>query len=89
MVMIVIEVIAAFNSFQMIYIATGGGPVNATEVLGTYVYEQAFGQYLLGYASAVGVVMLALLTVFTVFVRSTRWEGQEQEYFDRRPVDRR
>lgn len=66
MVMIVIEVIAAFNSFQMIYIATGGGPVNATEVLGTYVYEQAFGQYLLGYASAVGVVMLALLTVFTV-----------------------
>lgn len=66
MVMIVIEVIAAFNSFQMIYIATGGGPVNATEVLGTYVYEQAFGQYLLGYASAVGVVMLALLTIFTV-----------------------
>lgn len=70
MVMIVIEVIAAFNSFQMIYIATGGGPVNATEVLGTYVYEQAFGQYALGYASAVGVVMLALLTVFTaVYVK--------------------
>ncbi|WP_228546245.1 carbohydrate ABC transporter permease [Halegenticoccus tardaugens] len=65
MVMIVIEVIAAFNSFQMIYIATGGGPVNATEVLGTYVYEQAFGQYVLGYASAIGVVMLGLLTIFT------------------------
>ena len=65
MVMIVTEVIASFNSFQMIYIATGGGPVNATEVLGTYIYKQAFGEYVLGYASAVGVVMLALLTIFT------------------------
>lgn len=65
MVMIVTEVIASFNSFQMIYIATGGGPVNATEVLGTYIYKQAFSEYLLGYASAVGVVMLVLLTIFT------------------------
>ncbi|ESP89832.1 binding-protein-dependent transport systems inner membrane component [Candidatus Halobonum tyrrellensis G22] len=65
MVMIVTEVIAAFNSFQMIYIATGGGPVNQTEVLGTYVYQQAFGEYMLGYAAAVGIVMLALLTLFT------------------------
>ncbi|MFC4440350.1 MULTISPECIES: carbohydrate ABC transporter permease [Natrialbaceae] len=66
MIMIVIETIAAFNSFQMIYIATGGGPVNRTEVLGTYVYQQAFQEYALGYASAVGTVMLVLLTIFTV-----------------------
>ncbi|WP_254274501.1 carbohydrate ABC transporter permease [Haloarcula marina] len=66
MIMIVIETIAAFNSFQMIFIATGGGPVNRTEVLGTYVYQQAFQEYALGYASAVGAVMLALLTIFTV-----------------------
>ncbi|MFB9808687.1 carbohydrate ABC transporter permease [Haladaptatus pallidirubidus] len=66
MIMIVIETIAAFNSFQMIYIATGGGPVNATEVLGTYVYQQAFREYALGYASAVGAVMLTLLAIFTV-----------------------
>jgi multiple sugar transport system permease protein len=65
MIMIVIETIAAFNSFQMIYIATGGGPVNATEVLGTYVYQQAFREYALGYASAVGAVMLVLLAMFT------------------------
>lgn len=66
MIMIVIETIAAFNSFQMIYIATGGGPVNRTEVLGTYVYQQAFMEYALGYASALGTVMLVLLTIFTV-----------------------
>ncbi|WP_232833873.1 carbohydrate ABC transporter permease [Saliphagus sp. LR7] len=65
MVMIVTEVIASFNTFQMVYIATGGGPVNQTEVLGTYVYQQAFGEYALGYAAATGMVMLALLTVFT------------------------
>lgn len=65
MVMIVLEVIACFNSFQMIWIATGGGPVNATEVLGTYIYRQAFLQYALGYASSVGTVMLIILLVFT------------------------
>lgn len=65
MVMIVVEVIASFNTFTMVYVATGGGPVNATEVLGTYVYSQAFGEYALGYASAVGIVMLILLTIFT------------------------
>lgn len=66
MIMIVIETIAAFNSFQMIFIATGGGPVNSTEVLGTYVYEQAFMEYALGYASAIGTIMLLLLTIFTI-----------------------
>jgi ABC-type sugar transport system permease subunit len=65
MVMIVTEVIASFNTFQMVYIATGGGPVNQTEVLGTYVYQQAFGEYALGYAAAIGMVMLILLTIFT------------------------
>lgn len=66
MIMIVVETITAFNSFQLIWIATGGGPVDSTEVLGTYVYKQAFNEYALGYASAVGAVMLLLLTVFTI-----------------------
>lgn len=65
MVMIVVEAIAAFNTFTLVYVATGGGPVNATEVLGTYVYSQAFGQYALGYAAAVGMAMLAILVIFT------------------------
>lgn len=66
MVLIVLETAAAFNSFQTIWLATGGGPVNATEVLATYIYSEAFQQYALGYASSVGVVMLLILGVFTV-----------------------
>lgn len=66
MIMIVIEVIAVFNTFDFVWLATGGGPGNSTEVLGTYIYRQAFEFYTLGYASAIGVVMLLILAVFTV-----------------------
>lgn len=65
MIMIVTEVIASFNTFTLVYVSTGGGPVSRTEVLGTYIYDIAFAQHALGYASAVGVVMLVVLTVFT------------------------
>jgi ABC-type sugar transport system permease subunit len=42
-------------------LSTGGGPVNATEVLPTYIYKQAWNGYALGYASAGGVIMLIVL----------------------------
>lgn len=65
MIMIVTEVIASFNTFTLVYVSTGGGPVGTTEVLGTFIYDQAFAQQALGYAAAAGVVMLIVLTVFT------------------------
>lgn len=66
MIMIVLHVIFTFNNFDIVYLSTGGGPLGATEVLPTYVYEQAFSQYALGYAASIGVVMLVLLLAFTV-----------------------
>jgi ABC-type sugar transport system permease subunit len=41
--------------------------VNATEVLATYIYKQAWAGYALGYASAGGVIMLVVL-VLVVFL---------------------
>ncbi|WP_101294243.1 carbohydrate ABC transporter permease [Halegenticoccus soli] len=70
MIMIVLHVIFTFNNFDIVYLSTGGGPVNSTEVLATYVYKQAFTSYALGYAASVGVVMLILLLTFTaVYVK--------------------
>jgi ABC-type sugar transport system permease subunit len=66
MIMIVLHVIFTFNNFDMVYLSTGGGPLNATEVLPTYIYKQAFSSYALGYAASIGVVMLVLLLVFTI-----------------------
>ncbi|MFB6185500.1 MAG: carbohydrate ABC transporter permease [Halobacteriaceae archaeon] len=64
MIMIVLETAACANTFQLIYLSTGGGPINRTEVLSTYIYSQAFQKYALGYAAALGVVMLLLLAIF-------------------------
>jgi multiple sugar transport system permease protein len=56
-------VILSFQAFDLIYILTGGGPGYATEVLGTYAYEQAFSARERGYGAAIGVVLYLLLIV--------------------------
>lgn len=56
-------VILCFQAFDIIYILTGGGPGDATEVLGTYAYDQAFSLREQGYGSAIGVVLYLLLVV--------------------------
>jgi ABC-type sugar transport system permease subunit len=44
-------------------VTTGGGPANATQVLGTYIYLQAFNIGAVGYADAISVVLLAIAVV--------------------------
>jgi multiple sugar transport system permease protein len=53
--------ITSFQVFDLIYVLTSGGPGNATEVLGTYAYEQAFTARERGYGAAIGVVLYLLL----------------------------
>jgi multiple sugar transport system permease protein len=63
LVMVVLHVTFTFNNFDFVYLSTGGGPVNSTEVLPTYIYKQAWNGYALGYASAGGVIMLIVLVL--------------------------
>jgi multiple sugar transport system permease protein len=56
----------SFKSFTYIYIMTGGGPSQATETAVVLVYTQAFKFFDFGVASALGIVMLLILVVFTV-----------------------
>ena len=68
-------VIQNFNNFPLIWSMTQGGPVYATTTLVIYVYELAFSQFHLGYASAVGVVWLVILLVISgLFLRVLRGE---------------
>ena len=68
-VMVTIHVLWTFNNFDFIYLSTGGGPVNRTEVLPVYVYRQSWNSYTIGYAAAIGTVMLiVLLAYFVVYV---------------------
>lgn len=62
-----ITVIAALSSFDLIYITTGGGPGNTTVVPGILIYRLAFGGGAVGLASALAVVLTAVISV-TVLV---------------------
>ena len=53
-----ITVIGGFKVFDLVFVTTGGGPANATQVLGTYTYTQAFSFGNMGYANAMAVVLL-------------------------------
>jgi len=66
LIMVVLHVIFTFNNFDFVYLSTGGGPVNATEVLPTYVYQQSWLYYALGYAASIGVFMMAVLATITL-----------------------
>ncbi len=55
---VISTVIFTFRSFEQVYVVTGGGPLNATNILVHYIYEQAFGIFDFGYAAAAAVLML-------------------------------
>lgn len=58
---LMLGVIYTLNVFDLIYVMTGGGPVNATQVMPLYAYNVAFQQFDLGSGSAVAVLMFLLL----------------------------
>jgi len=59
-VAILITMIGAFKVFDIVYVLTRGGPANASQVLGTYIYYSAFTINRAGYASAIAVVLLII-----------------------------
>ncbi|ALN74300.1 carbohydrate ABC transporter permease [Aureimonas sp. AU20] len=66
----ILNTIYVFNSFPIIWATTQGGPANSTDILVTYLYKMGFRLGKLGEASAVSLVMFAILLVFTlVYVR--------------------
>jgi ABC-type sugar transport system permease subunit len=59
-VAVLITTIGGFKVFDLVYATTQGGPANATQVLGTYIYQQAFNLGNMGYADAISVVLLLI-----------------------------
>jgi raffinose/stachyose/melibiose transport system permease protein len=61
-----LSVLGSLTQFNLIWIMTRGGPVNASEVMATYMYRYAFIRFQLGYGSAVALVMLVFCLIFSV-----------------------
>lgn len=63
---VVLSVIASFQVFGQSYILTNGGPADRSLTVALYMYQMGFGQYQLGYASAVAYVLFAVVLAFTL-----------------------
>ncbi|ROO52920.1 carbohydrate ABC transporter membrane protein 1 (CUT1 family) [Micromonospora sp. Llam0] len=71
--MAVLDLIWTSHQFALIWMTTGGGPLNSTEMLSTFTYKQAFSEYEFATASAAAVIVLLLTMVLAFFyVRSQR-----------------
>ncbi|MEV8509189.1 sugar ABC transporter permease [Actinoplanes sp. NPDC051475] len=71
--MAVLDLIWTSQQFALIWMMTGGGPLNTTEMLSTFTYKQAFSEYEFATASAAAVIVLLITMVLAFFyVRQQR-----------------
>jgi raffinose/stachyose/melibiose transport system permease protein len=61
-----LSVVGSLQQFILVWIMTKGGPVNASEVMATYMYRFGFIRFWLGYGCAVALVMFLLCLIFSV-----------------------
>lgn len=74
-IVIMIGVIATVKVFDIAFVMTGGGPNNATQLLSTWAYTQAFSNFDFGRGAAVGNVLLVMSMIAAAFyVRTLRRE---------------
>jgi multiple sugar transport system permease protein len=60
------------NFADLIYVMTGGGPANSTQILSSYIFTTAFKRLDFGHASAIAVVLLALLMAYAAILLAVR-----------------
>jgi ABC-type sugar transport system permease subunit len=59
----------AFRVFDLIYVLTGGGPANSTEVLSSYAYKTTFSATQVGYGASMATVMAISALIFALIIQ--------------------
>ncbi|PSO48429.1 MAG: sugar ABC transporter permease [Cyanobacteria bacterium SW_9_44_58] len=65
--------IFTLRSFEQVYVVTGGGPLNSTNLLVYYIYQEAFARFDFGYAAAAAAVLL-MATFVLVYFQLRSWQ---------------
>lgn len=65
---VIIGLIGGFQYFVEVYVMTGGGPNQATNVYANYLYQNAFQYFKMGYASAMAWLLFIIIVVCSVIV---------------------
>jgi len=66
MVVVLFSVIQTFADFQLVYVLTGGGPANATQLFATYAYQVGIGTGLLSEGAAISLAMFPVLLIVVI-----------------------
>lgn len=78
---LIMGIIGAFQVFAQVYILTQGGPDNASQMVVPLLFNEAFRNYRMGYASAISWVLFLIVMALTVlaFATSRKWVFYETE----------
>jgi raffinose/stachyose/melibiose transport system permease protein len=74
---ILMIIIWSSTTFDYVYMLTSGGPANSSELMSTYLYDNAFSRFDAGYAAGIGMIMslwVALAVAGFVYLRRRGWE---------------
>ncbi len=63
----VLSLTGSLKYFALVFVMTEGGPNNATELMATYMYKQAFTSFNMGYGSTIALTMFFVAFVLTLF----------------------
>lgn len=75
LVALVLRTLGAFRVYDIIYVLTNGGPANATNVLSYYIYQEAFINFHIGFASAVAyLTTMAMVVIILLYIWLLRSE---------------
>lgn len=69
---VMLRAIWVANFADLIFVMTGGGPANATQILSSYIFTTAFRKLDFGYASAIAVILLLLLLAYAALLLGMR-----------------
>ncbi len=76
---LVMQIIAGFMVFTQAFVITNGGPLDTTRFYAVYLYNEAFENFHMGYASSMAWVLLLIIAFFTAlaFKSSSMWVHYE------------
>jgi multiple sugar transport system permease protein len=75
---LLLRVIDAFKTFDQVYILTGGGPGNATDLVCMFAYRINFNIWNLGYGASVVIVIFILILIVTALFYTFTQKGEEE-----------
>ncbi|MDQ0482473.1 carbohydrate ABC transporter permease [Guptibacillus hwajinpoensis] len=77
----ILAIVGSLKAFDIFYIMTGGGPNHATELMGTYMFKQAFINFNMGYASAIAFIMFLIALIVTVLIQIVDYNRKKKGAF--------